>query len=132
MAVDAGGAVTSGNVTGLLTKLASGADFKPWYAIEGIVLNTVAVFSALGTASTSDDQVLLQSALAGADTFNLSSQADAASGFGGNDMLNGMGVCDQATGAMDCDSDGSGFGTQPQFAQFDAGTKIVLGDLFII
>ncbi|MCW5664514.1 MAG: calcium-binding protein [Piscinibacter sp.] len=85
------GAVTGGTVTGFISQVFSGGSYVQAYAVEGFAYSAVGVYNASISPSTSDDQAAFETVLAGADTFNLSAESDAANGFAGNDTLRGNG-----------------------------------------
>lgn len=90
------GEVTGGTVTAIYLYDAAGAQFA--WGVTGISLPATSVYTAFATASTADDIALLQQALAGADTIELSEFADTAFGYGGNDTILGYGGNDTISG----------------------------------
>lgn len=84
------GAVTGGTVTGLLEGFYSGGTMWLSGAIQGISVSATALYSASLTPWTTDDYGIIQSALAGADSFILSAGADLARGYNGNDTMQGF------------------------------------------
>ncbi len=92
--VNNNGDVTGGTVTGFISQVLSGGSYVQAYAVEGFAYSAVGVYNASITPTTSDDQAAFESVLAGADTFNLSGESDAANGFAGNDTMRGNGGSD--------------------------------------
>ncbi|MDQ0323379.1 Ca2+-binding RTX toxin-like protein [Pararhizobium capsulatum DSM 1112] len=66
--------------------------------IDGISVPVTKIADAAATYSTSDDQTIIRSALAGADKFTGSEYADYFDGFSGNDTLYGNGGNDTLFG----------------------------------
>jgi Ca2+-binding RTX toxin-like protein len=99
-----GGALTGGTVTGLLAWGAGSSGYTPTLSIEGLSLAAVGAWNAALSATTSDDRQLLDDALWGNDTFNLSAGADRAYGQGGNDTMNGGAGNDTLVGGLGQDS----------------------------
>jgi len=94
------GAITGGTVSGIVETYWNNdyGAYVQYGGIEGISISAKSLYNAMLTASTSDDTSLLNSALAGADTFILSDYDDSANGLGGNDTMYGYDGNDTLTG----------------------------------
>ena len=94
------GAVTGGTITGYKEEFRSNGAWVTDWSMQGTApVSAVAVYNAIASVSTSDDFALLQQALAGSDTANLSGQADIVISYGGNDRINGLGGTTASTEA---------------------------------
>ncbi len=101
------GAVTGGTVTGYLQQSYGGADL---WGVEGFSYSALSMYYAATTPGTGDDYAIFASILSGADTFNLSGQADRADGYAGNDALNGNAGNDTLYGGSGSDTLAGGTG----------------------
>ena len=101
---DGSGVLTGGLATGLLSYVPGSSGFTPAFAIEGISVSALSVWSAAQTSGGADDIALLTSALWGHDTFRLSAGNDRASGYDGNDTMSGGNGNDSLYGGIGFDS----------------------------
>ena len=105
------GAVTGGTITGYKEEFRSNGAWVTDWSMQGTApVSAVAVYNAIASVSTSDDFALLQQALAGSDTANLSGQADIVISYGGNDRINGLGGNDRIDGSTGNDTLDGGLG----------------------
>ncbi len=105
------GEVYGGTVSAIFENIWDGFNYQPWWSIEGVSISAVALQNAMYTSSSSDDFGILAAALAGADRFHLSSYADVARGYGGNDTIYGNGGNDRLFGGTGNDRLDGGAGT---------------------
>ena len=111
IAVDAHGTVTSGTVTGYKEEFLSNGSWVADWSMQGMApVSAVSVYNAILSAGTSDDLALLQQALAGGDTANLSNEADIVVSYAGNDRVNGLGGNDRIDGSAGNDTLDGGLG----------------------
>lgn len=106
--VDGTGLLLSGTVTGLFRTIGSGS---AGYSIEGLFISGTSLRVAAQSVAMDDDDQLLALALAGADTFNLSSGNDRANGFSGKDTMRGGAGSDALFGGEGDDSLNGGDGS---------------------
>jgi Ca2+-binding RTX toxin-like protein len=104
LTVDSSGALTGGLATGLLSYVPGSSGFTPAFAIEGISVSALSVWSAAQSSGNADDIALLRSALWSHDTFRLSAGNDRASGYDGNDTMSGGNGNDSLYGGVGFDS----------------------------
>lgn len=88
-AVNGMGQVTAGNVTGVVAEEWTGSAWAKHWFLEDVNISAVSIYNAALTTSTTDDFSLIASALAGADTFQLSTGNDVMRGYAGNDTIRG-------------------------------------------
>ena len=108
------GSVTAGTVTGVVVtdgSLATSIATQPVeFRIEGMSISAVTIYAATQTAATSDDQKVLATVFKGNDTLNMSTQADVALGYAGNDTINGNAGNDKLLGGLGNDTLAGGLG----------------------
>ncbi len=92
------GSVTGGVVTGYVASYWTGSGYAPAYAFQDVSLSAAGLYRAAQTAGTADDYALINAALAGADTFDMSAEGDRIFGLGGNDTMRGNGGADTIDG----------------------------------
>lgn len=73
------------------------------FAIRDFAVSAVSFYRAMRTTDTADDRAVLAAVFAGDDDFVLSSTADIAYGYGGNDTMRGNGGNDQLYGLAGAD-----------------------------
>ena len=100
------------------------AEMPDWW-IDGIRISGVSLQKAYDTRSTADEKSILVKALAGADTFDLSTDGDRAYGYNGNDTMNGNDGDDVLYGGNGNDSLAGGIGND--VLRGDAGNDFVEG-----
>ncbi|MDA9948073.1 Ig-like domain-containing protein, partial [Paracoccaceae bacterium] len=87
--VAASGQPIDGTVTGYIEHYWDGSVWQETWGIQDTSIDVSALLNAVETPSTSDDILLINSALSGNDDFRLSNYDDVAYGLGGNDYMRG-------------------------------------------
>ncbi|SFC35351.1 calcium-binding protein [Tropicimonas isoalkanivorans] len=118
--------MVGGKVTGMfLGYWDSSNNFNKMWAIQNFTLAATDVTDAMSTSGTRDDTALFRDIFSGRDRFDLSSKADYALGFGGNDKMFGNGGGDLLAGGRGADLISGGNGRDLLFGQ--AGDDILFG-----
>ena len=94
------------------------SDYESQYSITGLSLSAKALYDAARTETLSDDMALLDSMLAGDDTFHLSDSWDFVKGQGGDDKMFGNGGRDELHGGRGADSLSGGQGNDTLLGEF--------------
>lgn len=92
------GALTAGTMTGYEELAWDGSQWVELWGLQGVSISAVAIYNAAQTLSTADDYKLVNTALAGNDSFALSGYGDLARGQGGSDTMYGNGGNDTLSG----------------------------------
>ena len=112
-----GGAISGGTIGAMVSYFNDGS-LKYSAALTGASFSAVALYNAMSTSSTTDDQNLLTSIYRGNDQITLSRYADYFDGKAGNDVLNGGGGNDTLLGNSGADTLKGGAGID----RLDGGT----------
>lgn len=99
-----GDRITGGTLTNISQVLSDGDDYQNHFEFDRISLPLVEFYDAMLSFSRADDNRLIERALSGDDTFELSFQADRAFGMAGNDTLYGFGGSDTLGGGSGRDA----------------------------
>jgi len=126
-------AITGGTLTGFVGGYLNGSTLVQELAVEGLSYSAVAFYNAMVSGSTADDVAMVKAFLAGADTFNLSPQADNAWAWTGNDTLRGNGGHDVLHGDAGDDWIDGGSGIDAMYGGIGDDTCVVdnSGDLVV-
>ncbi len=120
--------LTAGTISGIFGQNLVGGNWVTEFSIEGFSVAATLVSAALNSTGTADDRTLIASVFAGADTFNLSGEADTVDGYAGNDTLNGNGGNDLLQGGTGNDRVNGGTGTDwAVYRDAGAAVRVVLG-----
>lgn len=123
--IAANGNVTGGTVTGFVdAKSSSTSLLGVNWAIQGFSYSAITIANAAATPSTGDDATVLAAILSGADTFTLSSYADAARGYDGADTIYGNGGNDLLAGDAGADRIEGGDGNDELSGGLDGDTLL--------
>ena len=103
MGVDANQIITGGTISGYLETYWDGSSYVPYFAIENTSVAALDIWAAAVSSSTSDDDVLLEAILAGADSITGSSGSDVLVGYAGNDKFYSTTGSDRIYGGLGLD-----------------------------
>ena len=104
------GGVTGGTTTAYWDSIWNGSSWQLSFSLQGAAVSAAGLFQAGTTQSVSDDYVLIQQALSGADTINGSAFDDVLYGYNGNDRVFGGDGADSLFGGAGNDTLVGGLG----------------------
>jgi len=105
-----GGGVTGGTTTAYWESIWNGSSWELSFSLQGAAVSAAGLYQAGTTPSVTDDYVLIEQALSGADTLNGSAFDDVLYGYDGNDRVFGGGGADSLFGGAGNDTLVGGLG----------------------
>ena len=98
------GNINGGTVTGYLELAWNGAQYVPYFKVDGTNTSASALYAAALSTSTQDDRSRFTEILSGADSINGSGYSDVLEGHGGDDVLWGKSGNDIIDGGSGIDT----------------------------